>query len=99
MSKVIPLGRIDNSISPRPGIRVQKRHHSRFSVTSVGARRVCAQLVPNSSALRGNPGPPGPRTDVLLLTRMDEGETLLKAGDWLVQRGTKHALSNRTDKP
>jgi uncharacterized cupin superfamily protein len=30
---------------------------------------------------------------------MDEGETLLKAGDWLVQRGTKHALSNRTDKP
>jgi quercetin dioxygenase-like cupin family protein len=30
---------------------------------------------------------------------MDEGATRLKAGDWLVQRGTKHAWSNRTDKP
>lgn len=30
---------------------------------------------------------------------MDEGETLLKAGDCLVQRGTSHAWSNRTDKP
>jgi hypothetical protein len=29
---------------------------------------------------------------------MDEGETLLKAGDCLVQRGTNHAWSNRTDK-
>jgi hypothetical protein len=30
---------------------------------------------------------------------MDEGECLLKAGDVLVQRGTNHAWSNRTDKP
>ena len=30
---------------------------------------------------------------------MDEGETLLKAGDCLVQRGTNHAWSNRTDQP
>jgi quercetin dioxygenase-like cupin family protein len=30
---------------------------------------------------------------------MDEGETLLKAGDWLVQRGTNHAWSNRSDRP
>jgi hypothetical protein len=29
---------------------------------------------------------------------MDECETLLKAGDWLVQRRTNHAWSNRTDK-
>jgi len=28
---------------------------------------------------------------------MDEGETLLKAGDCLIQRGTNHAWSNRTD--
>ena len=35
----------------------------------------------------------------MLLTRMDEGETLLKAGDCLVQRGTNHAWSNRTGKP
>ncbi len=28
---------------------------------------------------------------------MDEGETLLKAGDCLVQRGTNHAWSNRSD--
>jgi hypothetical protein len=30
---------------------------------------------------------------------MDEGETLLKAGDCLVQRGTNHAWSNRSDRP
>jgi uncharacterized cupin superfamily protein len=30
---------------------------------------------------------------------MDEGEVLMKAGDCLVQRGTSHAWSNRTDKP
>ncbi|OGP67893.1 MAG: hypothetical protein A2169_07880 [Deltaproteobacteria bacterium RBG_13_47_9] len=28
---------------------------------------------------------------------MDEGEVLLKAGDCLIQRGTSHAWSNRTD--
>jgi mannose-6-phosphate isomerase-like protein (cupin superfamily) len=30
---------------------------------------------------------------------MDEGEVLLKAGDVLIQRGTNHAWSNRTDVP
>lgn len=30
---------------------------------------------------------------------MDVGERLMKAGDVLVQRGTSHAWSNRTDKP
>ncbi|HEV2056292.1 MAG TPA: cupin domain-containing protein [Methylomirabilota bacterium] len=30
---------------------------------------------------------------------MDEGETLLEAGDCLIQRGTNHAWSNRTDTP
>ncbi len=30
---------------------------------------------------------------------MDEGEVLLKAGDCLVQRGTSHAWSNRSDEP
>jgi hypothetical protein len=30
---------------------------------------------------------------------MDEGETLLKAGDCLVQRGTNHAWSNRSNQP
>jgi hypothetical protein len=30
---------------------------------------------------------------------MDEGELLMKAGDVLIQRGTNHAWSNRTDKP
>lgn len=29
---------------------------------------------------------------------MDEGETLMKAGDCLVQRGTNHSWSNRSDK-
>lgn len=30
---------------------------------------------------------------------MEEGETLLKAGDIVIQRGTNHAWSNRSDKP
>lgn len=30
---------------------------------------------------------------------MDKGETLLKTGDVLVQRGTSHAWSNRSDEP
>ena len=30
---------------------------------------------------------------------MDEGETLMKAGDCLVQRGTNHAWANRGDAP
>jgi hypothetical protein len=30
---------------------------------------------------------------------MDEGEALLKTGDVLVQRGTNHSWSNRTNKP
>jgi len=30
---------------------------------------------------------------------MDEGELLLKAGDVLIQRGTNHAWSNRTEEP
>jgi hypothetical protein len=30
---------------------------------------------------------------------MDEGEVLLRAGDVLIQRGTNHAWSNRTDNP
>ncbi|MBV8085066.1 MAG: cupin domain-containing protein [Chloroflexi bacterium] len=30
---------------------------------------------------------------------LDEGETLMKAGDVLIQRGTWHAWSNRTDQP
>ena len=30
---------------------------------------------------------------------LDEGEVLLRAGDCLIQRGTNHAWSNRTDEP
>ena len=30
---------------------------------------------------------------------MDEGETLLKRGDVLIQRGTNHSWFNRSDKP
>ena len=30
---------------------------------------------------------------------MEEGETLMKAGDTLVQRGTNHAWANRSDQP
>jgi mannose-6-phosphate isomerase-like protein (cupin superfamily) len=34
-----------------------------------------------------------------IFAMMDKGEVLLKAGDVLIQRGTNHAWSNRTDEP
>jgi uncharacterized cupin superfamily protein len=34
-----------------------------------------------------------------LCALMEDGETVLKAGDTMVQRGTRHAWRNRTDRP
>ncbi len=34
-----------------------------------------------------------------IVALMDEGEKVMKQGDVLIQRGTSHAWSNRTDKP
>jgi mannose-6-phosphate isomerase-like protein (cupin superfamily) len=34
-----------------------------------------------------------------IVALMDEGEVLLRAGDVLIQRGTNHAWSNRTEEP
>lgn len=58
---------------------------------------------------KGNPRHPGfHQTDTIdyaivlkgeIWALMDEGETLLKQGDMLVQRGTNHAWSNRTGEP
>lgn len=58
---------------------------------------------------KGNPRHPGfHKTDTVdyaivlsgeIWALMDEGETLLKQGDVLVQRGTNHAWSNRTEEP
>jgi hypothetical protein len=58
---------------------------------------------------RGNPRHPGfHKTNSVdyaivlageIVAMMDEGEALLKAGDVLIQRGTNHAWSNRTDAP
>ena len=55
---------------------------------------------------KGNPRHPGfHKTDTIdyaivlsgeIYALMDEGETLLHAGDVLIQRGTNHAWSNRT---
>jgi mannose-6-phosphate isomerase-like protein (cupin superfamily) len=58
---------------------------------------------------RGNPRHPGfHKTNSVdyaivlsgeIYALMDEGEVRLKAGDVLIQRGTNHAWSNRTDEP
>lgn len=58
---------------------------------------------------RGDPRHPGfHKTDTIdyaivlegeIWALMEQGETCLRAGDVLVQRGTNHAWSNRTDKP
>ena len=34
-----------------------------------------------------------------LVAIMDEGETVLRAGDVLIQRGTSHAWANRSGQP
>ena len=34
-----------------------------------------------------------------IFAMLEEGETLLQAGDVLIQRGTNHAWSNRSDRP
>ena len=62
-----------------------------------------------ASADRGNPRHPGfHKTNSIdyaivlsgeIYALMDEGEVLLKAGNVLIQRGTNHAWSNRTDVP
>ena len=58
---------------------------------------------------KGNPRHPGfHKTDTIdyaivlkgeIWALMDQGETLLKQGDVIVQRGTNHAWSNRTEEP
>ncbi len=58
---------------------------------------------------RGRPRHPGfHKTDTIdyvivlegeIYALKDEGEVLMKQGDVLIQRGTNHAWSNRTDKP
>jgi hypothetical protein len=63
----------------------------------------------HAAADRGNPRHPGfhktNSVDYAIVLAgeihalMDEGEVLLKAGDVLVQRGTNHAWSNRSDAP
>ena len=60
-----------------------------------------------STAARGAPHPFMHRTESIdygivlegeLVLIMDEGETTVRAGDIVVQRGTNHAWSNRSDK-
>ena len=59
-------------------------------------------------ALEGQPHPLMHQTDTLdyivilageIYLIVEEGETLLQAGDIVIQRGTNHAWSNRSDSP
>ncbi len=58
--------------------------------------------------VKGQPHPLMHQTDTLdyiiilsgeLVLIMDEGETILKPGDIVIQRGTNHAWSNRSNEP
>jgi quercetin dioxygenase-like cupin family protein len=74
---------------------------------------VTTGLGPNATEIRVVEMPPGcrremHRTDTLdyglvlsgeLYLVLDRGETLLRAGDIIVQRGTNHAWHNRSDAP
>ena len=56
-----------------------------------------------ASAISASTRPTPSTTSIVLegeiYALMDEGEKLMKQGDVLIQRGTTHAWSNRTDKP
>ena len=72
-------------------------------------RAVFAKMGAAHALVEDNPRHPGMhKTDTVdyavvvsgeIWAVMDEGETLLRAGDCLVQRGTGHAWSNRSDRP
>lgn len=82
-----------------------------ISIARAGLDReaVFAALSASDALDRNNPRHPGMhKTNTVdyaivisgeIYAMMDEGETLLKAGDCLVQRGTNHSWSNRSDKP
>lgn len=66
------------------------------------------KTIDTSGALKGGRHPAFHKTnslDYIVILQgevwaiVDDGETLLKAGDVLVQRGTAHAWSNRSDRP
>lgn len=72
-------------------------------------RAVFAKMGAAHALVGDNPRHPGMhRTDTVdyavvvsgeIWAVLDDGETLLRAGDCLVQRGTSHAWSNRSDRP
>ena len=78
-----------------------------------GTSPVAAGLGPNATEIRVVEMPPGfrremHRTDTVdyglvlsgeLYVVLERGETLLRAGDIIVQRGTNHAWHNRSDAP
>jgi quercetin dioxygenase-like cupin family protein len=78
-----------------------------------GTSPVAAELGPNATEIRVVEMPPGcrremHRTDTVdyglvlsgeLYVVLERGETLLRAGDIIVQRGTNHAWHNRSDAP
>ena len=81
----------------------------RLAALAAGARQRRRRLRSRRRVRSGSPRHPGfHKTNSVdyaivlsgeIYALMDEGEVLLKAGDVLVQRGTNHAWSNRTDEP
>jgi mannose-6-phosphate isomerase-like protein (cupin superfamily) len=87
---------------PPDSVRLAALEQERAGAADVASDRAAALD-------RGNPRHPGfHKTNSIdyaivlsgeIYALMDEGETLLRAGDVLIQRGTNHAWSNRTNEP
>lgn len=87
---------------PPDSIRLASLHDERAGAADADSGRAAALD-------RKNPRHPGfHRTDSVdyaivlsgeIYALMDEGETLLRQGDVLIQRGSNHAWSNRTEEP
>ena len=94
-----PLGSVFRVIEYPPDSARLKRIDPEAHFASMGAKAA-------DQATRRHPGMHRTKTiDYAIILSgeiyavLDEGAALLKAGDVLVQRGTNHAWSNRTDKP
>lgn len=98
-------------IEPEPGgtvFRVIEYPPDRERLKGIDPQAHFASMGAQAAALEKRKHPGMHRTKTLdyaiilsgeIYAVLDEGEVLLKAGDVLVQRGTNHAWSNRSERP
>src|ERR671934_195087 len=91
---------------PASSLMASRRSSQRPPHARVGATQICGRPAPRQLRTADKTKHPGMHiTDTIdyaiilfgeMYAVMDDGETLMRAGDVLVQRGTNHAWSNRS---